>query len=140
MNAYISTLHREIPGTELNIATLKLGNFDYGPLMTAMERQLVARRPEQRSRAAEEEEKRRRHSLRELHNCVFDVITRERGRDGTVFVGRGSWMYHMVGRWAPRGVVGWMLGLRQRGDARSARGEGTMETGSQEWEEIAKEG
>jgi len=105
-----------------------------------MERQLVARRPEQRNRAAEEEEKRRRYSLKELHKCVFDAIAREKGPGGTVFVGRGSWIYHMVGRWAPRGVVGWMLGLRQGGDGRSAMGEGNKEMGSQKWEEIAKEG
>lgn len=135
----MSTLQREIPCTEMNIATLKLGNFDYGPLVTAMERQIVPRRPEQRNRAAEEDEKRRRYLLRELHNCVFDVITREKGRGGTVFVGRGSWMYHMVGRWAPRGVVGWMLGLRQRGDGRSAMAQPNMEMGSQEWEEAVKE-
>lgn len=107
--------------------------------MTAMERQLVARRPEQRNRAAEEEEKRRRYSLKELHSCVFDVITREKGRNGAVFVGRGSWMYDMVGRWAPQGVVGWMLGLGQRSDEKSAMGQPNMETGSQEWEEVVKE-
>jgi NAD(P)-dependent dehydrogenase (short-subunit alcohol dehydrogenase family) len=51
-------------------------------------------------------------SLRHLHNSVFDVI------DGsitsaTVRVGLGSSVYGFVGRWAPRSLVSWMMGIRK---------------------------
>lgn len=80
------------------------------------------------------EEVRKGSPLRELHNCVFDVVARGRRRGGTVFVGRGSWMYDVVGRWVPAGVVGWMMGLRKR------RGAETNVGTSQEWEKVEREG
>ncbi|KFA60049.1 hypothetical protein S40285_08962 [Stachybotrys chlorohalonatus IBT 40285] len=51
-------------------------------------------------------------SLRHLHNSVFDVI------DGsitanTVRVGLGASVYGFVGRWAPRALVSWMMGIRK---------------------------
>lgn len=51
-------------------------------------------------------------SLRHLHNSVFDVI------DGsitahTIRVGLGAGVYGFVGRWAPRGLVAWMMGIRK---------------------------
>jgi hypothetical protein len=49
-------------------------------------------------------------SLRELNDAVFDAMVS--GRSGTVRVGMGSSVYSFIGRWAPRGLVGWMLGIR----------------------------
>lgn len=54
-------------------------------------------------------------SLRDLHAAVFDVI------DGTeqgavVRVGLGAGLYGLVGRFAPRGLVAWMMGIRQVGE------------------------
>ncbi|KAI8277683.1 UPF0744 protein [Colletotrichum sp. SAR11_240] len=51
-------------------------------------------------------------NLRHLHNAVFDVI------DGsitssTVRVGLGANVYGFVGRWVPRGLVSWMMGIRR---------------------------
>ncbi|PHH67073.1 hypothetical protein CDD81_4468 [Ophiocordyceps australis] len=51
-------------------------------------------------------------SLRHLHNAVFDVL------DGsitsaTVRVGLGSSVYGFVGRWVPRCLVSWMMGVRR---------------------------
>lgn len=51
-------------------------------------------------------------SLRHLHNAVFDVI------DGsittnTVRVGLGAGVYGFVGRFAPRSLVSWMMGIRK---------------------------
>lgn len=51
-------------------------------------------------------------SLRHLHNSVFDVI------DGsitanTVRVGLGAGLYGMIGRWAPRCLVSWLMGIRK---------------------------
>jgi hypothetical protein len=49
--------------------------------------------------------------LRELHNAVFDAMERRSG--GTVRLGMGSAMYGFVGAWVPRGLVGWMMGVRK---------------------------
>lgn len=49
--------------------------------------------------------------LRELHNAVFDVME---GRGcSTVCVGRGARTYSLVGAWAPRGLIAWMMGVRK---------------------------
>lgn len=50
-------------------------------------------------------------SLRELNNAVFDAMTRK--KSGVVRVGQGSKLYGFIGNWVPRGLVGWMLGVRQ---------------------------
>lgn len=83
------------------------------------------------------QERATRSSLRELHNAVFDIITKGKGRGGTVYAGRGAWTYDLVGRWIPGGVVGWMMGLKNRrrrggfvnGDLQSAEA-------SQDWEKV----
>lgn len=51
-------------------------------------------------------------SLRHLHNSVFDVIDGSITAD-TVRVGLGASVYGFVGRWAPRSLVSWMMGIRK---------------------------
>ncbi|KND91179.1 hypothetical protein TOPH_04100 [Tolypocladium ophioglossoides CBS 100239] len=51
-------------------------------------------------------------SLRRLHNTVFDVIDGSITSD-SVRVGLGASVYCFVGRWAPRGLVSWMMGIRR---------------------------
>jgi hypothetical protein len=52
--------------------------------------------------------------LRELHNAVFDAMAKTGRRGGGVIrVGQGSRMYGFVGTWVPRGLVGWMMGMRR---------------------------
>lgn len=51
-------------------------------------------------------------SLRRLHNSVFDVIDGSITND-TVRIGLGSSVYGFVGRWAPRGLVSWLMGIRK---------------------------
>ncbi|TDZ13437.1 UPF0744 protein [Colletotrichum sidae] len=51
-------------------------------------------------------------SLRHLHNAVFDVIDGSI-TSGTVRVGLGASVYGFVGRWVPRGIVSWMIGIRR---------------------------
>lgn len=51
-------------------------------------------------------------SLRDLHNSVFDVI------DGSITssvvrVGLGAEIYGFVGRFVPRSLVGWIMGMRR---------------------------
>lgn len=51
-------------------------------------------------------------SLRHLHNSVFDVLDGSITSD-VVRVGLGASIYGFVGRWAPRGLVSWMMGIRK---------------------------
>ncbi|KAK3394601.1 hypothetical protein B0H63DRAFT_461392 [Podospora didyma] len=51
-------------------------------------------------------------SLRDLHNAVFDVIDGS-NTSGTVRIGLGSSIYGFVGRWVPRGLVAYMMGIRK---------------------------
>ena len=98
--------------------------------MSGAERQLVDPRTVRPSKGGEP---RTGSSLRELHNCVFDIIARGKGRNGTVFVGQGSWIYDVVGKWVPSGVVGWMMGLREvreRGTIGPGWGGGTPRPGA----------
>ncbi|KAL8305504.1 hypothetical protein RB597_003700 [Gaeumannomyces tritici] len=55
-------------------------------------------------------------SLRELHTTVFDIISADPARGGppeSVRVGLGADLYGFVGRWVPRGLVAWMMGVRK---------------------------
>ena len=69
-------------------------------------------------------------SMREVQNAVFDAVVG--GRGGTVYVGRGSYAYALLGKWIPDGVMGWMLGMRER-DAGEFEG-----GGSEEWEKVER--
>ncbi|KAK1254581.1 hypothetical protein MKX08_008576 [Trichoderma sp. CBMAI-0020] len=51
-------------------------------------------------------------SLRHLHATVFDVIDGSVKSD-TVRIGLGASIYGFVGRWAPRSIVSWMMGIRK---------------------------
>lgn len=50
-------------------------------------------------------------SLRELHNSVFDVIDGS-NTSGVVRVGLGADLYGFVGKFVPRSLVAWMMGMR----------------------------
>ena len=52
-------------------------------------------------------------SLRELNDAVFDAMVR--GKGGVVRVGMGSALYGFVGRWVPKNLVSWMMGVRKVG-------------------------
>lgn len=51
-------------------------------------------------------------SLKRLHNSVFDVIDGSIITD-TVRIGLGASVYGFVGRWAPRTLVAWLMGIRR---------------------------
>ena len=74
-------------------------------------------------------------SLRELHNGIFDAMVRGKGRNGTIFVGRGARSYDLVGRWIPDGIVGLMMGAARVNGVETAEKEGSVE-GSTEWEKV----
>lgn len=48
------------------------------------------------------------------------------GRGGTIRVGMGSSVYGFVGRWVPRGLVGWMMGVRKLGEFGVGSGKGIV--------------
>ncbi|KAI1736132.1 DUF1776-domain-containing protein [Xylaria scruposa] len=51
-------------------------------------------------------------ALRDLHHAVFDVLDGSDTSDA-VRVGLGAGLYGFVGRWVPRGLVAWMMGIRR---------------------------
>ena len=66
-------------------------------------------------------------AARELHNAVFDALAppqvfkafgrydwQTKKRSSTVFVGSGARVYDIVGGWVPGGVVGLVMGFRNR--------------------------
>jgi hypothetical protein len=74
-------------------------------------------------------------SLRDLHAAVFDVLDGSNA-SGVVRVGLGADLYGFVGRWAPRGLVAWMMGIRKVDDARHSGGSahGSPRSGSEDGE------
>ena len=118
LQQYISTLRKEVQGQDVNIVQLQLGHFDYGLSVENDQQQLVLSQHFSVAEVTRQRlEKRgllkdsaKGTSLRELHNDVFDAIARGKGRNGTIFVGRGSRTYDLVGKWVPGSIVGWMTG------------------------------
>ncbi|KAH6651028.1 hypothetical protein F5144DRAFT_71618 [Chaetomium tenue] len=68
-------------------------------------------------------------SLKELHNAVFDVIDGS-VTNGTVQVGLGANIYGFVGRWVPKGLVSWMMGIRRVNELATWQGNGSSTFGS----------
>jgi hypothetical protein len=68
-------------------------------------------------------------SLKELHNAVFDVIDGSL-TSGTVRVGLGASVYGFVGRWVPKGLVSWMMGIRRVDELATWQGNGSSAFGS----------
>lgn len=117
MQGYINTLRKEVTTNDIYIVQLKLGTFDFG--VPPMSRALVPARDEESGRGKFTREDAvaaagvgpavKGSPLRELHVGIFDAIVRERGRNGTMFVGRGSRAYDFISRYVPTGIVGLML-------------------------------
>ena len=103
LEAYITTLRAEMRDAHPNVGVhhFQLGDIEI-PAVTARQRRdgLVGAG------------KGRGTSQRVLCNAVFDALSAEgrAGGGGTWWVGCGSWVYGFVGRWAPGGLVGWMVG------------------------------
>ncbi|KAI4217194.1 MAG: hypothetical protein LQ351_000503 [Letrouitia transgressa] len=160
LNTYISTLRKELAGHPVNVTQFKLGAFDYRSDTDAHNMQVALRHsagPQSSSVGASSGGEQwasaggaKGSSLRELHLEVFDAIVGK--RTGTVFVGKGSRVYDIVGQWVPEGMVGWMLGLRSRKqqqqpqkmpkkEERDAHARGEREAqSSREWEKVEERG
>ncbi|KAI0021159.1 hypothetical protein F4780DRAFT_739328 [Xylariomycetidae sp. FL0641] len=70
-------------------------------------------------------------SLRELHHAVFDVLDggSEKAGAAVVRVGLGAGLYGFVGRWVPRGLVAWMMGIRKVDDLGAWEGGSSSSSG-----------
>lgn len=147
LQQYISTLRKEVQGQDVNVVQFQLGQFDYGLAVDNDHQQLVL---SQHFSVAEATRSRLENkgllkksatgtSLRELHNDVFDAIVREKGKNGTIFVGRGSRTYGLVGKWVPSGIVGWIVGAGkaevQSSAPETVEHEGTSEVG---WDKVGE--
>ena len=137
LNQYISTLRREVQVQGVNVVQLRLGHFDYSPPLSENQQLVQTSRAEFARRRLEQKglEKPKGQSLRELNNGVFDAMMRGKGRNGTIFVGRGARSYDLVGKWVPDGIVGWMIGAANVNGVESAEKEGSI-AGSTEWEKV----
>ncbi|KAI5462140.1 hypothetical protein BGZ63DRAFT_443061 [Mariannaea sp. PMI_226] len=135
LSAFTEVLTAELRPLEIPVTHMQLGTFDFSSFVPARGPQalLTAGNPEdtlvwpedarhiygrnfvaQTSSAISGGRIRglRGSSLRRLHNTVFDVIDGSIISD-TVRVGLGASVYGFVGRWAPRGLVSWMMGIRK---------------------------
>ena len=111
MQQYISTLRKEVQSQGVNVAQIKLGHFDFGAA-NGERQQIVQFHNPSRAELTKQrlQDVSRGTAIRQLHNGVFDTIERGLGSGGTVFLGRGSRTYDLVGRFVPEGIVGWMMG------------------------------
>ncbi len=143
MKQYISTLQKELGPQTVNVVHIQLGQFDYG-YNQAERQQLVVSSNLSKAEATKQRLEQTaviRHAMgsppRELHNGVFDAIVRGKGRNGTIYIGRGSRLYDFVGKWVPNGIVGWMMGVAKAPTIQKSPSEVSAE-GSAEWEKVDK--
>ena len=158
LDAWLQTLRSELAGTGVAVTHIKLGAFDFGTAIGAKQQlTLLSERrkfdegsvlPDDPNPApswlrsfAGNYAKRgtKSSSLRELHDGVFDTVV-GRISSGTIFLGRGSLTYDVVGRWVPKGLIGWMMGYGAGMGAQEQRMEDDEEpilgAGSVEWENL----
>ncbi|KAI1420081.1 DUF1776-domain-containing protein [Xylaria sp. FL1777] len=135
LSAFTEVLTAELRPLRIPVTHLQLGTFDFtgfvsprgpqnpGLLPPSAEtqqwpgaaRQAYARNYESQSSSAISAGRirgLRGSSLRDLHTAVFDVLDGSDKSD-VVRVGLGADLYGLVGRWVPRGLVAWMMGIRK---------------------------
>jgi len=146
LTSFTQVLSAEVAPLSIPVTHLQLGTFDFGAFAPRNQLQTVY---SQRAEALGWEEGARQtyarnfvvmssgsigatkgcgslgspsrgSSLRELNNAVFDAMVCR--KSGIVRVGMGSSIYGFVGRWVPRNLVAWMMGVT-RSDSRAS---GTM--------------
>ena len=159
LDAWLQTLRSELAGSGVAAIHIKLGAFDFGTaagakqqLTLLSERRMFDERPVLPNNPNPAASWLRRYfggnyakrgtkgsSLRELHDGVFDAVV-GRTSSGTMFLGRGSLTYDVVGRWVPKGLIGWMMGYGAGRRPLEQRVEGDEEVilgaGNVEWENL----
>jgi hypothetical protein len=129
LNAFADVLSAELISLSIPVTHLQLGTFDFSSF--APHNKQLQTIPAQRAETLRWDDGIRQaygrnfvavssnsnpllgkgSSLRELNNAVFDAMVS--GKGGVVRVGMGSSVYDFVGKWVPRGLVGWMMGIRK---------------------------
>lgn len=118
LDSYATTLSREVKPLGVQVCQVKLGSFNHGassaksPATT--DAAGLASASSLLGPLSVSTSSRRGSPIAELHAAVFDALTEKRPA-AVRCVGRGSLVYGVVGRWAPVGLVGWMLGFRKDG-------------------------
>lgn len=157
LDSFTDSLRRELKPLHVDVAQIKLGTFDTSTVTGRQHLQAAngaradliswptgVRGAYGRSYAAQGGKRPVKGStLRELHHAVFDALTMKGRPQKLVRVGSGSVVYDLIGRFAPDGVIEWMLNggrgsipadeLLARGSAGS---EGSGSEGSVEWEKV----
>lgn len=159
MQALIKTLRKEVASKDVNVVQFRLGTFDYPGLAPTGRSLIPIREYSSSSMRGEEnlrdESARGRYAredvtassrnikgspLRELHFGVFDAIVGNRGRGGTIFVGKGSRAYDYISRFVPETIIGWMThGVLLPSMLGTDEDGGSNFSGSTEWGKLETE-
>ncbi|KAA8893326.1 hypothetical protein FN846DRAFT_546136 [Sphaerosporella brunnea] len=151
---FVSSLRRELCPLNVSVSQVRLGTFDLSSVggrtqlhaTNGARADLVSwpagvRGAYGRSYAAQEGKRPVKGSpLRELHHVVFDLLTAEGAPKKSIRVGCGSLVYEVIGRFAPDGLVAWMLGARGAPVVAEERNgsEGSASEGSVDWEKVER--
>jgi NAD(P)-dependent dehydrogenase (short-subunit alcohol dehydrogenase family) len=133
LNSFTAVLSAELAPLNIPVTQVQLGSFDLSSVTTPSNRQLQTVQSQRAETLKWDDSTRQTYGknyvalssgggigrgfggkgsgLRDLNNVVFDAMVS--GRGGVVRVGMGSAVYGFVGRWVPRGLVGWMMGVRK---------------------------
>ena len=143
LDSYVSTMRKEAAAIgDINVVQLRLGALDYESDRNAHQMAVALRyddgaAPTTSSDSAPEL-KVRGSPFRQLHLEVFDAIVGK--RRGTVYVGRGSRTYDILGKVIPQGIASWMLSLKtqkdQGLDRKKANNVASSWQASPEWEKV----
>ncbi|CAK1364002.1 hypothetical protein CB0940_04028 [Cercospora beticola] len=119
LESFLRTLSTETKASGIQVSHFKLGNIDI-PAVTAR----------QKREGIHTTSRFKPTPLRQLHDAVFDQLVAKKANK-EVFVGRGSWTYHVIGKFMPSGLVGWMMApsTAKKGTSNTASG-GRKELGN----------
>ncbi|KAM3420111.1 hypothetical protein BST61_g3413 [Cercospora zeina] len=119
LESFLRTLSTETKSSGIQTCHFKLGNVDI-PAVTVR----------QKREGTYTTSRFKPTPLRHLQDAVFDQLVAKRAKQ-VVFVGRGSWAYHVIGKLMPSGLVAWMMAptTTKKGNASSPIG-GRKELGN----------
>lgn len=128
LQAFSSSLAAELRQDGISLSHLRLGNFDI-PAVTAKQRRDGVPAPRLRPTP-----------LRQLHDTVFDELVSKRPHT-SLYIGRGSRTYSLIGSLAPPWFISWMMGASQRPSfIRETSDEPlSRSSGSLTWEKVDQE-
>ncbi|KAI6250927.1 hypothetical protein HI914_00082 [Erysiphe necator] len=125
LSSFTSVLEQEVTPLSISVTHLQLGNFDLS-LFSPHNRKITIQ--SQRAETLQWDENTRNNygrnytvstsnkwgnqsNLRVLNKAVLDAMYNQKG--GIMRVGSGSVIYGFIGKWVPRSLISWMMGLRK---------------------------